>query len=159
MAEARSGLMAGLAAITMLFAAFTSAYVVRRGFSADWLGLSLPSIAYANLGPLAATSVILAVGRRRGSMINVFLAGGATFGLLACVCQILAWRSASEVGPATAFFRVISGFFLVFLIVGVAALLYRTYRPCGSSISSHLLYWLYLCGLWIYLLIFLSVWS
>lgn len=151
--------MAGLAAITMLFAAFTSAYVVRRGFSADWLGLSLPSIAYANLGPLAATSVILAVGRRRGSMINVFLAGGATFGLLACVCQILAWRSASEVGPATAFFRVISGFFLVFLIVGVAALLYRTYRPCGSSISSHLLYWLYLCGLWIYLLIFLSVWS
>ena len=126
--------MAGLAAITMLFAAFTSAYVVRRGVSADWLGLSLPSIAYANLGPLAATSVILTMGRRRGSM-NAFLAGGAAFGLLACVCQIVAWRSVSDVGPATAFFRVISGGFLVFLIVGVAALLYRLYRG-GSSISS-----------------------
>ena len=39
-----TGLFVLLAATTMAFAAFTSAYVVRRGMSNDWIAFPLPRI-------------------------------------------------------------------------------------------------------------------
>ena len=158
MAEARSGLIAALSAITMLFAALTSAYVVRRGISTDWVRLPLPALLYASLAPIAGTTAVLAVARHRSSVAG-FLFAGVALGVLGCVLQIRAWRSIGDIGPATAFIHVISAAFLVFVMAGVAGLLLLNWRGRRSSISSHLFYWVYLCGLWAYLLIFLSFWS
>ncbi len=158
MAEARSGLIAALSAITMLFAALTSAYVVRRGISTDWVRLPLPALLYASLAPIAGTTAVLAVARHRSSVAG-FLFAGVALGVLGCVLQIWAWRSIGDIGPATAFIHVISAAFLVFVMAGVAGLLLLIWRGRRSSISSHLFYWVYLCGLWAYLLIFLSFWS
>ena len=67
-----------LAAITMSFAAFTSALVVRRGAAPDWHHLTLPSILYWNTLVLLASSVTLELARRR---VAVFMGGQRTVDL------------------------------------------------------------------------------
>src|SRR5258708_12796253 len=54
-----------LFAISMMFAAFTSALVVRKGSSLDWRSFSLPSILFFNTLVLFASSVTLEFARRR----------------------------------------------------------------------------------------------
>jgi hypothetical protein len=54
-----------LFAITMMFAAFTSALFVRKGSSLDWQSFKLPSILYLNTLVLIASSITLEIGRRR----------------------------------------------------------------------------------------------
>src|SRR5580704_9243187 len=56
-----------LFAITMMFAAFTSALIVRKGGSLDWRHFNLPSILYFNTLVLFASSVTLELSRRRVS--------------------------------------------------------------------------------------------
>ena len=59
-----TGLYVLLAASTMLFAAFTSAMVVRRGLSDDWVSMPKPPILLVNTVVLLASSVALEVARR-----------------------------------------------------------------------------------------------
>src|SRR5271169_4101727 len=54
-----------LFAITMMFAAFTSALVVRKGSSLDWQSFTLPSILYFNTFLLVASGITLEIARRR----------------------------------------------------------------------------------------------
>src|ERR1700722_1768620 len=61
-----TGLFVGLACCTMLFAAFTSAFVVRRGLSDmnEWVSIQKPTILFWNTGILLLSSVILDLSRR-----------------------------------------------------------------------------------------------
>ena len=59
-----TGLYVLLAASTMLFAAFTSAMVVRRGLSDDWVSMPKPPILLVNTAVLLASSVALEMARR-----------------------------------------------------------------------------------------------
>jgi cytochrome c oxidase subunit 3 len=61
-----------LFAITMMFAAFSSALIVRKGSSLDWQTFTLPSILYFNTLILLASSVTLEVSRRR---VAAFMGG------------------------------------------------------------------------------------
>src|SRR5215471_6461235 len=54
-----------LATVTMLFAAFTSAYIVRRS-GTDWRQLALPSILWLNTAVLGASSVAVEVAQQQG---------------------------------------------------------------------------------------------
>src|SRR5262245_41842483 len=56
------GLIAALSAITMLFAAFSSAYIVRRGLGNDWAPLSFPKIVVVTPFLLILGSVFLEFG-------------------------------------------------------------------------------------------------
>ena len=58
----RLGLWMFLATVTMLFAAFTSAYVVRRSGS-DWRQMALPSTLWLNTIVLGASSLALEAAR------------------------------------------------------------------------------------------------
>jgi cytochrome c oxidase subunit 3 len=62
---ASTGIWVGLAAITMTFAAFTSALIVRQGSARDWQHFTLPSILYLNSLIIVASSVTLEIARRR----------------------------------------------------------------------------------------------
>src|SRR5947207_5621710 len=64
-----TGIWIALAAITMTFAAFTSAMVVREGSGNDWRHFSFPIILYFNTAVLAASSVVLQIGKRRFSAL------------------------------------------------------------------------------------------
>src|SRR5215472_13705424 len=59
----RSGIWVGLFAITMSFAAFSSALFVREG-TTDWTHIVLPSVLYLNTSILLASSATLEVARR-----------------------------------------------------------------------------------------------
>src|ERR1700756_3110592 len=61
----RTGIWVGLAAISMCFAAFTSALIVRQATANDWHPLALPSIVFANTALLLASSTTLEIARRR----------------------------------------------------------------------------------------------
>src|ERR1700722_8920433 len=56
---ASTGIWVALAAITMTFAAFTSALIVRQGGSSDWQHFTLPSVLYLNTLIIFASSVAL----------------------------------------------------------------------------------------------------
>src|SRR5690348_10787716 len=59
-----TGLFVLLAASTMVFAAFTSAFVVRRGLGDDWTSFPKPAILFVNTGVLLASSIVLDLSRR-----------------------------------------------------------------------------------------------
>jgi cytochrome c oxidase subunit III len=69
---ASTGIWVGLAAITMTFAAFTSALIVRQGSATDWRHFTLPSILYVNTLVIIASSVTLEIARRR---VAAFMGG------------------------------------------------------------------------------------
>jgi cytochrome c oxidase subunit III len=71
-APSSTGIWVVLAAITMSFAAFTSALIVRQGSALDWRHFTLPSVLYLNTLVILASSVTLEVSRRR---VATFMGG------------------------------------------------------------------------------------
>src|SRR5215470_2998201 len=65
-----TGIWIALAAITMTFAAFTSAMVVRQGSGNDWRHFPFPIILYFNTAVLISSSVTLQIARRRFCAID-----------------------------------------------------------------------------------------
>src|SRR6266567_8253494 len=63
------GIWVALAAITMTFAAFTSAMVVRQGSGNDWRHFAFPPILYVNTLALVASSLTLQMARRRFAVL------------------------------------------------------------------------------------------
>src|SRR5207248_6781718 len=59
-----TGLFVLIAASTMVFAAFTSAFVVRRGLSDDWVAMPKPPILFVNTLVLLASSFAVEWARR-----------------------------------------------------------------------------------------------
>src|SRR5580692_5598814 len=59
-----TGLMVLLAAVVMFFAALTSAFIVRRGLSNDWITTRMPQVLWLNTIALLASSVVLELARR-----------------------------------------------------------------------------------------------
>src|SRR5208282_6725634 len=60
----RLGMCFALTGIVMLFAAFTSALVVRKGMSFDWVSFSVPPVMWLNTFLLMASSATLELSRR-----------------------------------------------------------------------------------------------
>src|SRR5271157_2918477 len=60
----RLGMWFALTGIVMLFAAFTSALVVRRGMSFDWVSIAVPRLLWVNTGVLLVSSLTLEFSRR-----------------------------------------------------------------------------------------------
>jgi cytochrome c oxidase subunit III len=155
------GLIAALSAITMLFAAFTSAYTVRRGLGSDWEPFSLPKILVVTPFLLICGSVLLKIGwkGRRKRTVYLSIYGASFLGMLFLLAEVYAFLKLSEAGrisvyPAAAFFCIFSGSFCVFLVGGIAALLGSLGRGArGNLLSKNVVYyWHYLSVLWLYLL-------
>ena len=62
---ASTGIWVALASITMTFAAFTSALIVRQGGANDWQHFTLPPVLYFDTLVIIASSVTLEIARRR----------------------------------------------------------------------------------------------
>src|SRR5215471_16961068 len=78
-----TGLMVLLAAVVMFFAALSSAFIVRRGLSNDWISTQMPPVLWLNTALLLASSVVLELARRalkagqRESFNRLWTAGSA----------------------------------------------------------------------------------
>src|SRR5579883_3609024 len=87
-----TGLFVLLAASTMVFAALTSAFVVRRGLSDDWTSMHKPPILWVNTVILLASSILLDRSRtalKRGdrSKFNLWWSAGTVLGILFLIGQ------------------------------------------------------------------------
>jgi cytochrome c oxidase subunit III len=186
--RSETGVWVGIAAITMSFAAFTSAMIVRQGASSDWRHFHLPVILYLNTLVLLASSGTLGLARKRLDAIADFLASApnkakdeysdgirwlyvtAAMGALFVIGQVLAWRDLAAEGlflstnPSSSFFYVFTALHAVHLLGGIAGLIYiirKLNRTNGTAQTTGLnavcIYWHFMDGLWVYLLILLAV--
>jgi cytochrome c oxidase subunit 3 len=179
---ARTGVWIGIAAITMSFAAYTSALIVRQGATPDWQHFKLPPILYLNTVLLLASSGTLERGRRlmlkeapwrtaSASRGPAWLLLTLVLGLLFIAGQVVAWRDLAAQGlflntnPSSAFFYVFTALHALHLLGGVTALGYVLVRLYGSVASPPLsaldatsLYWHFMDVLWLYLLGVLALW-
>src|SRR5271168_766925 len=147
----RTGVWVALAAITMMFVAFTSALFVREGYSsADWHHLAIPKILFLNSIVLVASSLTLEAARRRvagfarGAIDGVadplrWLYGTLALGLLFVAGQYQAWLGLRAQGlflasnPNSSFFYVLTGVHVVHVSGGLGGLA-RVIRRLNKSV-------------------------
>lgn len=172
----RLGLWMFLATVTMLFAAFTSAYIVRSSGS-DWRHLSLPNVLWLNTVVLAASSGALEIAARAGlrqrwTACGAWFAAAVALGLGFVGGQWNAWRELAAAGvylpsgPYSSFFYMMTGAHAVHVVAALLVLLWgavRTWRGDGrrdlrswsASMGLCRTFWHYLFGVWVYLFAFL----
>ncbi|MGA3090622.1 MAG: cytochrome c oxidase subunit 3 [Terriglobales bacterium] len=172
-----TGIWVVLFAVTMMFAAFTSALVVRKGSSLDWQSFTLPSILYLNTFLLLLSSVTLEVARRQlaasiaGSRSRA--AGPARWlyltlflGLLFVAGQYLAWTQLEAQGlylatnPSSSFFYVLTATHALHVLGGLGGLIYVINKLNKSALRRNTLiaisrYWHFMGALWLYLIVLL----
>ena len=166
-----------LGAISMMFAGFTSALIVRQGGAVDWHHLVLPRILYFNTLILLVSSVTLEFARRR---IALFMGGPRTLdehpaiwlyvtqalGIIFVVGQYVAWLQLRSEGlylatnPNSSFFYVLTAVHAVHVLGGLIGMIYvggklnrLTLRR--TTLNSFSYYWHFMGVLWVYLLILL----
>jgi len=169
-----TGMWMAIAGIVMVFAAFTSALVVRRGLSTDWVPTKLPPILFFNTAVLALSSLTLELSRRslraqRGSEFARRLYLTMALGLVFVTGQLQAWKQFASRGmylstnPSSSFFYLLTAAHGIHLLGGIIALLVLAFRaPKLAAFPSKRvavevtsIYWHFMDGLWIYLLILL----
>ncbi len=167
------GVGAFIAAVTMLFVAFTTAYLARRQ-EAGWTTIAVPAVLWVNTAVLLASSGALewaraclvrgdALGLRRG------LTWTAALGAVFVVGQFGAWRQLAAQGlylasnPHSSFFYLLTGAHALHLLGGLGALAvvlvkaylnrYTPREHTGLSVCA--LYWHFMDALWLYLFVLL----
>lgn len=159
--------------VVMIFAALTSAYIVRQA-EGNWLDYNLPSIFWVTSGIVVLSSVFLQwayysakkdniTNLRIGMVASVFL------GVAFLVGQWYSWVALVDIevffvgNPAGSFLYVFTGLHALHLISGVIFLIivlistfrYKVHSQSMNTMEMATTYWHFLGGLWIYLFMFL----
>ena len=159
--------------VVMIFAALTSAYIVRQS-EGNWLEFSLPQSLYITSGIIFLSSVSMqwAYAAARKDNLNSLRVGmliTAVLGIAFLVGQLLSWEDlvAMDVyfvgNPAGSFIYVLTGLHAVHLVSGVIFLIlvtinvfrYKVHSKNMDQIEMCATYWHFLDGLWLYLFLFL----
>ncbi|MDR7130415.1 cytochrome c oxidase subunit 3 [Algoriphagus sp. 4150] len=162
-----------LVTIVMIFAALTSAYIVRQS-EGNWLEYELPAIFWYTSGIVIVSSICLQYayvaakkdnfgGLRAGLFLAVF------FGITFLVGQWFSWvalvdKNVFFVGnPSGSFLYVFTGLHAVHLISGVIFLIivlistykYKVHSKSLDTLEMAATFWHFLAALWLYLFMFL----
>jgi cytochrome c oxidase subunit 3 len=166
------GLWMFIGTVVMLFAAFTSALIVRKS-SGDWMTVGLPQVVWINTAVLLASSATFERARRRGAALPGralrSLAATGALGALFVVGQIRAWRALADAGlylpttPSVSFFYVLTGLHAAHLVAALACVFYVLARTAMADRTGEWSYlartaatfWHFLAFLWIYVLLLL----
>ena len=159
--------------VVMLFAALTSAYIVRQG-EGNWLIYDLPVELYYSTLVIIISSIsmhwsYLNAKKDNLDMLKTGLVITSVLGCFFLIIQFYAWIELVEndvffVGnPSGSFLYVLTGIHGLHLISGIIALFIALWAAFNYKIHSKSLiklemcmtYWHFLGGLWIYLLVFL----
>jgi cytochrome c oxidase subunit III len=171
-----TGVWVGLAAITMTFAAFTSAMVVRQGSASDWRHFPFPTILYFSTLALIASSITLQIARHRFARVDraatatypavSALYGTLVLGLAFVAGQYMAWHQLRSEGvylssaPSSSFFYVFTVLHALHVIGGLLGILYvisKLHRGVlrRNTLDTASRYWHFMAVLWLYLLLLL----
>jgi cytochrome c oxidase subunit 3 len=166
-----------LATVTMLFAGFTSAYLVRRT-AWDWVPIYSPPILWVNTALLVLSSAGLEMAKvaqkaGRRDRLRAWLLASAALGVAFIGGQVFAWRQLGSSGiflptsPHSSFFYMLTGVHAVHVLGGLAALLYVLRREWYSRLSLSAAvplalsatYWHFVTGVWLFLYGLLFIWQ
>ena len=178
----RIGMWVAVAAILMMFAALTSAYVFRAG-TAGWRPIEIPPLMWASTAVILLSSATFEIARRslkredaRG--YRLWLWASLALGALFLIFQLLAWRQLVAQGiylatnPHSSFFYVLTGLHGLHLAGGIMGLGYliararreasgavREVKAVGAARADAVgIYWHFMDGLWLYLFGLLFFW-
>jgi cytochrome c oxidase subunit III len=164
----------GCGSITMMFAAWTSAYVVRHS-AGNWLEFRLPNIFFYNTAVILLSSVALQSSyyffkRRNEFLYKSLLIVAALLGLLFVVLQYKGWNDLASIGvplrqnSSGDFVYVLTGFHAAHVLGGIAVLAVALthafalkFNPTAKRklrFELTLTYWHFVDFLWVYLLTF-----
>ncbi len=170
-------LMVGCTAILMMFAALTSAYVVRQA-AGNWLEFSLPgafavSTILIVLSSLALHGSYKAFKKGNEYGYKALLVAAFVLGISFLVAQYMGWEALKDSGvpfalnPSGDFVYAISWFHAAHVAAGIAVLAVAMVHAFGLQFKSSakrklrfelsLIYWHFVDFLWIYLFAFLSL--
>jgi len=162
-----------LVTVLMIFAALTSAYIVRQA-EGNWLEYELPEIFWVTSGIVLLSSVSMQVAYFAAKKDNflalrIWMALTVLLGIAFLVGQWYSWvalvdREVFFVGnPAGSFLYVFTGLHALHLISGVIFLIivlistfrYKVHSQALNTLEMATTYWHFLGGLWLYLFLFL----
>ncbi|WP_057939910.1 cytochrome c oxidase subunit 3 [Algoriphagus resistens] len=162
-----------LVTIVMIFAALTSAYIVRQS-EGNWLEYELPTIFWYTSGIVVLSSVCLQYAyssAKKDNLIGVRtgLSLAVLFGIAFLVGQWYSWVALVDenvffVGnPSGSFLYVFTGLHAVHLISGVIFLIivlistyrYKVHSKSLDTLEMATTFWHFLAALWLYLFMFL----
>jgi cytochrome c oxidase subunit III len=165
-----------IVSIVMIFAAMTSAYIVRRA-EGNWLVVEIPSVFYINTAIIFLSSIsmhwaFLSAKKDNLQPMKTGLLITTLLGVLFLAGQIIGWEhldadkvffGGTESNPGGSFMYVLTGLHgfhlvsgVIFLIVVlVSAFRYEVHSKSMLLIEMCTTYWHFLDALWIYLFVFL----
>jgi cytochrome c oxidase subunit 3 len=170
-------LWVAIGSIIMMFAAFTSAYVVRRA-AGNWLEFKLPDIFMVNTVVILLSSLTVQLAfkgfkERNERQYKGMLIVTMVLGLLFVVLQYQGWVEMTEMGatftvnPSSSFIYVISGLHAAHVLGGIGALTVALthafvlpYKPTIRRKQRFELvvhYWHFVDILWVYLMVFFMI--
>lgn len=171
-------LWVAMASILMMFAGFTSAYIVKRSDS-NWLEFKLPPIFWASTVAILLSSLTIHLAgksfkARQMKQYRLLMTSTVILGLLFTILQWFGFNYLQDHGvklignnsnPAGSFLGVITGVHMLHVLGGVVVLLVMFYRAYNrrtinySSVSLEVVttYWHFVDAIWIYLFIFFNI--
>jgi len=166
-------LWVGIASIVMMFAGFTSAYIVKRN-QANWVTFDLPGMFWFSTAVIILSSLTLymshqAFKQREMARYRVLVVTTLLLGILFVVMQFIGFNQLWVKGitlqknVSFSFLYVIVGLHALHVIGGVVALLILFAKAFSGKVRNYNIvplevistYWHFVDALWIYLLVFL----
>lgn len=171
-------LWVAMASILMMFAGFTSAYIVKRNDS-NWLEFSLPPVFTFSTAVILCSSLTIYLAAtsfkaRNMTRYRILITVTAALGVVFVILQTLGFRYLQEHGvkligsgsnASGSFLGVITGVHMLHVIGGVIVLLVMFLRAFNSRSKNYSsvpievasTYWHFVDAIWIYLFIFFNI--
>ena len=164
-----------IVSISMLFAALTSAYIVKQS-GGEWLNFNLPGMFWITSVIIIVSSITMQLALKsakedRFNGLKTYLILTVLLGVAFLLGQYQSWKQLVEMdvyfvgNPAGSFLYVLTGLHaahiisgLIFLIVVIASSFkLKTHSKSIIRIEMCTTYWHFLGGLWLYLFLFLKL--
>ncbi len=162
-----------LASVGMLFAAFTSAYIVRQA-EGNWVYFELPRLFYLTTFIILASTVTMqwaywSAKKDNLDRVKLLVTATSILGVVFLIGQVMAWRELVKISvylvgnPSGSFLYILTGLHGLHLVSGIVFLLivlnatwrYKVHSKNLAQIEMCTTYWHFLGGLWVYLFVFL----
>ncbi|WP_301923478.1 cytochrome c oxidase subunit 3 [Ferruginibacter sp.] len=166
-------LWVGLSSIIMMFAGFTSAYIIKRN-QANWVTFNLPEIFWYSTAAIVFSSITLwmahaAFKNREMVKYRSLVVSTLLLGVLFIVLQVIGFRQlyingmTLKTNVSFSFLYVIVGMHAAHVLGGIIALMVMFAKAFNKRIRNYDIipvevvstYWHFVDFLWIYLLVFL----
>jgi cytochrome c oxidase subunit III len=165
-----------LVSSTMVFLAFTAAFLMRRSIATDWISTPIPHLLWGNTILLVSSSGLIERARRairsgHRTRFNWWWTSATLLGVLFLIGQALAWLQLKDAGlyiashPSTSFFYMLTATHAAHVIGALAALIYvdvhalwfRLGPAKRTAIDLSAIFWHFLDILWLCLMALFSI--